>query len=162
MLDGGILGGTGHRPPKLGGYGVDAFNRIVNVISMYLDSDPPNKVISGLALGFDHALVVAAHNCNIPIIGAVPFEGQEDKWPTASRVAYKYLLSLCSEVVYVSKGGYTTAKMHKRNKWIVDHCNKMVTIYNGDMAGGTHDCIKYANSVGRPVVNLYNIWLKQQ
>lgn len=156
------IGGTGHRPPKLGGYSVDAFNKLVRILKMYLDSDPPDKVITGMALGFDQALCKAAHECGLYIIAAVPFEGQEDKWPATSRVAYKGLLSLCNEVVIVSKGGYSGAKMDKRNRWIVDHCTEMVTMYNGDLEGGTYNCIRYANDQQRPIVNLYNIWLKEE
>lgn len=160
-----VLSGTGHRPPKLGGYGADAFNKLVRVISMYLDSNTPDLIIWGGALGFDQALCQAGVNLEIPCLAAIPFEGYHEKWPTVSRIAYKHLLSQSCEVKYICKGGYAGYKMQKRNDWMVDQLvepdDVLLTIYNGDLEGGTFNCIEYATSKGVKIDNLYQTWLDE-
>jgi uncharacterized phage-like protein YoqJ len=41
--------------------------------------------------------------------------------------------------------------MQDRNKWMVDHCDALVAIWNGT-SGGTANCVKYALSVNKPIV----------
>jgi len=79
-----ILSGTGHRPDKLGGYSDSAFDNLVKIAEDYLKESKPDKVISGMALGWDQALAEACVNLNIPFIAAVPFKGQESKWYQSS------------------------------------------------------------------------------
>jgi len=164
MLNEGVtLSGTGHRPTKLGGYTQQAFNKLVDVITSYLDSNPPDLVISGMALGFDQALCRAAINVNIPIWAAIPFVGQESPWPTQSRVIYKALLERCEKQIVVCKGGYAAYKLQRRNEWMVDQLTKpddiLLTIYDGT-EGGTRNCIEYAKTKGVNIINLYDIWSK--
>jgi len=161
-----IIAGTGHRPDKLGGFGPEPFIKCVKVISAWLEINKPKAAISGLAVGFDQALAKAAIDLKIPVIGAIPFKGQESKWPTASRIAYKHLVSQCSEIVVVSDGGYSAHKMQKRNEWMVDRIvgdieNVLLSMHDGS-DGGTKNCIDYAKNKYpyMKIVNLYEQWKK--
>lgn len=149
-----ILAATGHRPDKLGGYGYDVLNKLTYLAEKYLDEVDPDKIISGMALGWDMAWANAGIRLGYPVIAAVPFEGQERMWRNESKKDYFKLLDQCSEIIYVSDPGYAVWKMQKRNEWMVDNCDIVVALWNGTQ-GGTANCIKYANKVNKPIVNLW-------
>lgn len=54
-----ILAVTGHRPNKLGGYSKQAYRKLVKIAEVNLKKLNPDKVISGMALGWDQALAQA-------------------------------------------------------------------------------------------------------
>lgn len=149
-----IICGTGHRPDKLGGYGEQAFSKLFYLASDYLEETRPDKVISGMALGWDQALADAAIDLDIPLIAAVPFLGQERMWPKASKDKYNILLERASDIIYVCDQGYAPWKMQVRNEWMVDHCDLVVALWNGT-EGGTCNCLKYADKKKKDVINLW-------
>lgn len=148
-----VIGGTGHRPSKIGGYILPnpTYNYICQQAEKILLQEKPDKVISGMALGFDMWLANIAIKLGIPFIAAVPFMGQDSKWPFESRKIYKILLAKAAEVVIVSEGEYSAKKLQIRNEWIVDHCNLLLACYNNDETGGTANCVKYAEKIGREI-----------
>ena len=111
-------------------------------------------MISGMALGWDTAWAIAALQCGISLHAAVPFQGQERKWPEAAQQRYRDILTRAAEVTVVTPGGYSTAAMHRRNEWMVDNCDGLVALWNGS-PGGTSACVNYAARVKRPWVNLW-------
>lgn len=97
-----------------------------------------------MALGTDQWAAWAAMELNIPFIAAVPFEGQESKWPKESQQKFKILLDSAAEVVIVSPGGYAPEKMHLRDRWMVDNSDQLLGVWNGQEYGGTFGTIRYA------------------
>ncbi|MBE9053663.1 DUF1273 family protein [Nostocales cyanobacterium LEGE 11386] len=162
-----IIAGTGHRPEKLGGYSNKVFTRLVALCQASLERLQPDQVISGMALGFDQALATAAIELNIPLIAAIPFEGQECKWNHNDQVRYDHLLMCSTRIICVDKmgryadsnSGYSAVKMQKRNEYMIDNCTKVLALYDGS-SGGTGNCIKYAKSQNKPVLNVWNSWVK--
>lgn len=139
-----IVSFTGHRPDKIGGYRYcDLHEKIKTSISEVLISLKPTKVISGMALGVDQLACDVCLKLNIPIIAAVPFQGQEKIWPEESKKYYHSLLERCCEVKYVSPPGYAAWKMIERNKWMVDNSDTLIAVWNGS-SGGTKQCVEYA------------------
>lgn len=153
-----VVAGTGHRPNKLGGYGVAAERRVLNTALRSLEHLKPERVISGMALGWDQALARAAIDLGIPFVAAVPFEGQERMWPEHSRRRFRELLAQASETVIVSPGSYSANAMQVRNIWMVDHCDRVLALWNGS-TGGTHNCITYAARAGKPFVNAWKLFV---
>lgn len=151
-----IIAGTGHRPDKLGGYTEDAYARLVSIATDYLKENQPSIVISGMALGWDQALAQAAIELHIPVIAAIPFLGQESRWPKESQSKYKALIEKCREVVIVSPGGFASFKMQKRNEYMVNRADVILAMWNGKAEGGTFNCISYAQKKGKKIVNLYD------
>jgi len=143
-----IVAFTGHRPDKLGGYNLPnpTYIKVCRAIDKHLREINPSKVISGMALGTNQSASNIAIKLGIPLIAAIPFEGQEKKWPERSQKAYNYLLKRATDIVYVSPPGFSTTKMQLRNEWMVDQCDILIGVYNGS-AGGTANCIKYAESL---------------
>lgn len=157
-----ILAATGHRPDKLGGYGPDVFESLVNLATGYFvlaksAGAAPDGVISGMALGWDMAWAEAAYRSGLPFVAAVPFEGQERLWPDSSKRQHADLLKRAAQVVVVCPGGYDPQKMQTRNRWMVDHADGLVALWDGS-SGGTANCVKYAQRIGRPVVNLWSAY----
>ena len=153
-----IVSGTGHRPDKLGGYSKEVHNRLTTLACAGLGDikGTVTKVVSGGALGWDQALAEAALRLDIPLVMALPFEGFECKWPKESQ---EFLHSLMNpaEVVFVSEPGYAAWKMQVRNKWMVDNSDLVLALWNGT-DGGTANCVRYAEKVGKPITNLWERW----
>jgi uncharacterized phage-like protein YoqJ len=152
-----IIAGTGHRPDKLGGYTGETYWRLYNLAHDYLTQHTPDRIITGMALGWDTVLAHVARDLTIPFIAAIPFAGQESRWPHASQVFYRELLNHAHHVKVVCEGGYAAWKMQVRNKWMVDECDKLIALWNGT-PGGTANCIRYAQTLSRPLRNLWPEW----
>ena len=153
-----IFSVTGHRPDKLLNYGEKAERRLKEfaiTVVKELTFRPTDKMITGMALGWDTAIAEACIELNIPFIAAVPFKGQEGKWPEQSQKKYRELLTKASEIKYVCEDGYAAWKMHKRNSWMVDNSEAVIALWNGDETGGTANCVNYAREKGKEI---YNFW----
>lgn len=145
--------GTGHRPSKLffklgDGYLENNPLRIAirNEVRKIIDEVQPETIVSGAALGFDQDLARVAIEMDVPFIAAVPFFGQESKWPLSSQKRYHEIISKAKEIVYVSDPGYAPWKMHKRNSWMLDAVGDdglVVACWNGTQ-GGTSSTVEEA------------------
>jgi uncharacterized phage-like protein YoqJ len=156
-----IIAGTGHRPQKLG----NEFDMkgpyseyIISQLQKIFDQYKPDNVISGLAIGFDQILALVALDNNINLTAAIPFKGQETKWPQSSQDIYNEILAhpLTTVVIIDDKLDITNPTttfwqisnaMQKRNEWMVDQLidieDQLVRVWDGSK-GGTYNCIKYA------------------
>jgi uncharacterized phage-like protein YoqJ len=148
-----ILAGTGHR--KIGGcYGDNSVVRaVVARMGAELDRLKPARVISGMALGVDQWLAWLAVKRGVPFTAAVPFKGQEARWPVEQRAKYEQLMRAAAEHVFVSDVGFAAWKLQKRNEWMVDHCDVLLAVWDGS-SGGTANCVNYATRVGRVIVRI--------
>lgn len=148
---------TGHRPDKLGGYSRDVYFRLVSLATQCLLECRPDLIYTGMALGWDQAVAVACTRLDIPFHAAVPFDGQESMWPSASRQEYRTLLNYAKDVTVVSPGGYSLEAMQKRNEFMVDHSDTVLALWNGSK-GGTRNCIHYAGYKKKKIINVYDRW----
>jgi uncharacterized phage-like protein YoqJ len=154
-----IVAATGHRPDKLGGYTVAARGRLVAFAESVIPRYAPSEFISGMALGWDTACALACLSLGIPLVAAVPFEGQESKWPEDSQRVYRWILSRAARVEIVCPGAYGSYKMQARNQWMVDRCDKILALWDGSN-GGTANCINYADRTRKLYGNPYHEWLR--
>jgi uncharacterized phage-like protein YoqJ len=148
-----IIAFTGHRPQKLGGFKLPnpIYINVCRQIEQTLKDLKPEKVISGMALGVDQWAAIISYRLGIPFIAAVPFIGQESVWANESKKIYNKLLSKAVEKVIVSDGEYSAQKLQIRNEWMVDHCDKLIGIWDGT-PGGTGNCIKYAKLKNKEII----------
>lgn len=149
-----LIAATGHRPNKLGGYGPPAYRKLVSLAEVYLRLSKPEGIITGMALGWDQAWADAGLNLGIPVHAAVPFAGQESRWPLESQKNFKRILDQCETVTIVCKGAYSAAKMQTRNEWMVDKADRVCALWDGS-SGGTGNCVRYAESVNK---HIHNVW----
>lgn len=143
-----ILAFTGHRPHKLGNdynYTSELCENIKLDINMQLRRIKPAKCILGGALGIDEIALVECLKMNIPCIVALPFKDWDSKWPEHTRKRYRELLNHpLVTIKIICEGPYHPDKMQIRNEWMVDNSTILSAVWNGDINGGTWNCIKYA------------------
>lgn len=164
---------TGHRPNKLGNdYELKSplamwiKREIEDKVAdqLYGKRDEEHTLISGMALGIDTLFAKIAVEMKIPFIAAIPFKGQEGRWPIHSKNLYYELLQKAQSIQVVDinvgiswmeyqklpYGLYLSQKMDQRNKWMVDNCDKLIAVWDGT-GGGTYNCVTYAQQqIGRP------------
>lgn len=145
-----IIGTTGHR--HLVG------NNFKEDLRSLLLEHKPTKVIQGMAYGFDHIVGYMCVELKIPFVAALPFNAasQTKFWGTINVLNHENLMRLADEVVIVSPGPYARRKYAIRNKWIVDRCDLLIAYYDGKGNSGTAQCVEYALSLGKRVVNVYD------
>jgi uncharacterized phage-like protein YoqJ len=150
-----IVAGTGHRPPKLGGYSRIVYENLVHIAQDHLVELETTIVISGMALGWDQALAQAAVNLGIPYIAAIPCYGHSSTWPKDACARYERLLAQASSQHIISPQPYSPYLMQKRNEWMVDHAALILAMWDGSN-GGTANCIRYAESQHKKIINLWS------
>jgi uncharacterized phage-like protein YoqJ len=146
-----ILAATGHRPNKLGGYSPRAEARVVDFAAYWISLHRPAVMIVGMALGWDTACAQACLALGVPFVAAIPFRGQEQRWPDAAQLRYHKLLSASCELRVISSVASIHA-MQARNRWMVDNCTNLVALWDGSQ-GGTKNCVEYAEVLERPYSN---------
>jgi len=151
-----ILAATGHRPNRLGGYSKSVHEKLLSLAHASLMELYPQQVISGMALGWDTAVAEAALYLDIPLIAAIPCEGQEKPWPKVCQAHYHEILQSASEVHMVTKGPYAPWVMEYRNRWMVDRATDILALWDGS-SSGTGNTVHYAEASGKPI---YNVWKK--
>lgn len=160
-----ILAATGHRPDRILARGKNAYDEVVaralvDFALVCLERERPIAVLSGMAQGWDQAVAQACVECGIPFVAAVPFEGQDAKWPEKARRTYRWLLGQAAAVEVCSPGGYAPHKMHVRNQYMVDEAESVLALWNGNADGGTASAVRYAEQQGKPVVNVWAEWTR--
>lgn len=114
---------------------------------------------SGMAMGFD---IVAAEcvllarelygKAGIRLICAIPFIEQSKNFPAKWLERYNTIISAADETILISDKYYRGC-YDKRNKFMVDNSDYVVTWFDGH-AGGTKNTVNYAKKSGRAVINL--------
>jgi uncharacterized phage-like protein YoqJ len=154
-----IIAATGHRPDKLGGYSEATNERLRLTAMAFLKNTKGVKAgISGMAQGWDLAWAEVLLKQGIPLIAAVPFEGQHTVWPAPAQERYRSILARAAEVKIVNPGVYASWKMQARNKWMVDQSDHLVALWDGSK-GGTCNCVSYAVARKRPMTNVWDRFL---
>lgn len=84
---------------------------------------------------------------HIKIIAVLPYEGQADRWSEHWRERYFNVLSKCNEVIPLHTA-YTRGCYQERNRYMVDHSQRLISVYDGKALGGTKQTITYAQGKG--------------
>ena len=81
----------------------------------------------------------------------LPCEGQDVKWPQASKELYRSVLEQADSIVYVSRK-YDDQCMLRRNRALVEHSVLVLAVYDGEARGGTAATVRYARELGRELI----------
>ena len=154
-----ILSVTGHRPHLLGGYHVQP--ALEHLALVTLADMAPRLVCTGMAQGWDMAVAGACVTLGIPFVAVVPGfmppHTQDDRWPAATRARYAQLLAAAVEVECRPWPG-ARREYHDRDMRLVQRCDQMLALWNGDERTGTGATVKMARAAGRPVRNVWGMW----
>ena len=111
---------------------------------------------SGMALGVDlwaaeMVLELKSRGRSLRLVCVLPFENQADRWSVSHRERYFDVLSRADEVIYVSCR-FTTDCILRRNRYLVEHSDYLIAVYDGSEKGGTAYTVDYARRKGRSIV----------
>ena len=158
---------TGYRPQKFP-FDISKKNpeyiKMENALTDVIFSLPEDDCFtfySGMAMGFD---IIAAETvlllrrayekASIKLICAVPFIDQPSAFDEEWKKRYNDVLSQADEVILISDKYYPGCYA-KRNEFMVRYSDYVVTWFDG-RSGGTKNTVKFAEKLGRKVINLYD------
>lgn len=120
------------------------------------DELQPSTVIVGMANGTDLWAGDTAVLMGLDVWAAKPWKGHGPR--VADRELYARVIEGAARVVNVDESeSYQGPWLyHKRNEWMVDHCDVLVAYWSGKESGGTFACVNYAKKKGVKVVNVYD------
>lgn len=153
---------TGHRPHKLPWKDNEKDPRCVMLIRRMteqiakLAAEGITDYYSGMAEGTDlwaaNAVLRLRHdNPAIRLHCIIPYHAQPDKWGARSQIAYHRILSGADEIKELSHDYYDGCLLD-RNRYMVDHAETLLAVYNGEYRGGTAATVRYAQKLDRKII----------
>ena len=136
-----IVAVTGHRPERLKGQET----LIKKWAKNQLVSLQPQFIYNGMARGVDQIIAIAAKELNIPIICCYPFPKKNFSPTEQWIIENNKVIFICP--VY-SKQSYII-----RDKFMVDHSDILLTVWDGIGQGGTFFTRKYAIEKGKKIID---------
>lgn len=134
------IGCTGHRklPPNTEKY---VYNWFRDQLEVAQRVHGMITGISGMAINTDQLFARAILELKMTLIAAVPFRGQEAKWPAHLKRQYFDLLDKCQIIYYVDTlegyqipgvkdGVYDPRKYKMRDQWMVDNSDIMLGVFD--------------------------------
>lgn len=114
---------------------------------------------TGMALGADQwaAQIVLGMKPRFPhvqLAAVLPCETQANKWSPEQREWYFDTLPLCDDVIML-RAHFTPECMLERNRYMVDHADYLLAVYDGAGKGGTACTVRYAREKRREIVIIH-------
>jgi len=157
-----ILSVTGHRPSPSTFPATDrVLVQLRKTFREYLKLHEPDRVLTGMALGWDTACALACLDRGIPYVAVIPFVGQENRWEAYDQLRYRKILRSAEKVMPLSTAppldrAEATDLYHRRNRMLVDHSDRVCACLNPRLTrGGTYATVQYALSRFKRVDNLW-------
>ena len=151
---------TGHRPGKLYGYNLSEpeYTILKEKFKYILRKYKATKVYTGMALGTDTIFANAVidlkkEGLHIKLVAVLPCANQDKKWSKKDQKRYQEILQAADEVIQLSEKEYRPELMRIRNRWLVDHADMLIAVWDGSNSGRSN-CIRYAI----PKIPVYRIY----
>lgn len=153
---------TGHRPMKFS-FGYDEEDerciRLKLVMAQQIASLIESHVslfYTGMAQGVDQwgaeiVLDMKRQYPHVRLIAVLPCETQANKWSVEQRERYFNTLPECDEVIMLN-AHYTPECMLERNRYLVDHADYLIAVYDGGGKGGTAYTVRYAREKKKEII----------
>ena len=151
---------TGHRPSKIGGDSKDnpVRAKIIQKIKFLineLNDLAPIEGITGMAIGVDQDFAEICMDLDIPFLAYIPFVGQENNWPVPVKAEYQNILERSEDIIVVNEGGYTPKKMMERNVKMLEDCDIIIAVWDGEESGGTYHTVnENRKSFQKPMIHI--------
>lgn len=143
---------TGHRPGKLYGYSLSdpKYTILKEKLKMIIKKYKATTAYTGMALGTDMVFANAVldlkkEGVDIRLAAVLPCANQDRKWSKKDQKRYQEILQAADEVIQLSEEEYSPELMRVRNRWLVDHADMLIAVWDGSNSG-TSNCIRYAIS----------------
>ncbi len=110
---------------------------------------------SGAALGVDtwfmeSVLKFREKTEGITLTAVLPCATQASRWTPEAQERYRELLARCDDVILL-QNAYTQDCMLRRDRYLVDHADCLIAVYDGGSTGGTAYTVRYARKAGKPI-----------
>ena len=114
--------------------------------------------LCGMALGCDLYFAQAVLDLrekypDLILESAIPCPTQSQGWSAADRARYEAILDQC-DLETVVQQHYDRGCMMRRNRYMVDHAQRIIAGYDGS-PGGTGSTVRYARSRGLTVLPVW-------
>lgn len=87
----------------------------------------------------------------LKLICVIPFAEQARGWEMNWAFRYRELLRNADQIVQMCSN-YQRGCYHMRNRYMVDNCDLLIAIYNGENKGGTAYTVNYAREQGKEIL----------
>jgi len=156
---------TGHRPGRFS-FGYDEEDEKCSWLKLTLAAQISHLIESGvsifytgMALGTDQwcagiVLDMKRRYLNIQLIAVLPCETQANKWTPEQRERYFNTLAFCDNVITLNTR-YTPQCMLERNRYMVDHADYLLAVYDGGVKGGAAYTVRYARENRREIIVIH-------
>ena len=109
----------------------------------------------------ENVLEQREQNPAIKLFCVLPCREQGSKWPVAPRGRYNAVLEHADMILYVSQS-YHENCMLERNRFMVQMASTVLAVYNGERRGGTAATVRYARRMGRELLVIDPVTLKEE
>ena len=145
---------TGHRPTKLPWRYQEQDVRCLKLKARIADTieavyaDGYRHFLCGMAQGCDlyfceAVIAFREKHPDVTIEAVIPCPTQADRWSENERLRYAALVEACDTETLVS-AQYSSGCMQRRDRYMVDHAQLVIAVYNGEPKGGTAQTLAYA------------------
>jgi uncharacterized phage-like protein YoqJ len=154
---------TGYRPQKLsaclanGSLTLARVEEILRAEMLAMLDREFTTFMSGMALGSDMMFARIALELRerytsalVKLVAVIPCLDHDKAWNPRDRALCREMIEQADERVLVSDRPYFDGCMQRRNRYLVDSCDEMLAIYDGQR-GGTMQTINYAKGKGRKI-----------
>ncbi len=137
---------TGHRPDKMQ-MKEDEIKPLLKAQICNAINDGFTTFITGMAPGVDIwageiVIELKKNNPSLKLIAAIPYPGFGKSKHNEPLERFNFVKEH-SDLVKEISTHYHKGVFQQRNIWMVDHCNRVIAVYNGT-PGGTRNTINYA------------------
>lgn len=132
---------TGHRPPELGGYGVNPVTdavraRLADILAAQRQVHPDLVVMTGLGLGAEQLGADAAVASGVPYVAVLPYPEPDSPWPEPTRRRFRELLAGAAGQVLTQNHRPDTRQqaggaLRRRDGWLARHADEAVVVWDG-------------------------------
>lgn len=153
---------TGHRPQNLP-FGFNESddrcaalkNMLCKQITHLITDENITHFITGMALGVDMyaaeiVLDLKKSYPGITLESVIPCETQAARWAAAMRKRYCDIAAQCDKETMLQTR-YTPDCMDKRNRYMVDHADYVIAVWDGKPSG-TGNTVRYAQKQGKRII----------
>lgn len=155
---------TGHRPQTItylwdetSAMSLELKAKLEKAIIYLIENKGVTNFISGMALGVDMiaAEIVLELKSKYPEIMlecALPCETQASRWSVKYRDRYFNIIEM-SDKETLLQTHYTADCMHKRNRYMVDHSDYVIAVWDGSPSG-TGKTVMYAKENHKTILQI--------
>lgn len=143
---------TGHRNLV----GTDFDELLLERVVLNLVKTGYDRFLCGMAVGFDmkaaQAVISLKKDYEVKLVACLPCTNQSERFSARSKALYDEILKECDEVV-VLDGEYRSGCMQKRDRYLVDNCDALVSFLRKN-SGGTYYTVNYAKMKNKKIIEL--------